>query len=499
MRSNEFFASRSSLTPQQEVEAFLASQTTERIETHISLIFLGDGIVYKLKRAVTLPYVDFSTLDARRHACEAELALNRRTAPTLYRRVAAITRADDGGLEWNGPGEVQDWVVEMNRFDQDKQLDRAPLDRTLIQQLADTVAAMHQNAEIMAERGGYDGLRWVVEGNDESFRRAPPTVFSEPAITLLTRHSRQQLAEHRVLLEERRLAGKVRRCHGDLHLGNICLIDGKPVPFDAIEFSDAIACIDILYDLAFLVMDLDHRGEGELAALLLARWLAATGEFAALPLLPVMLSLRAAIRSHIAGVQDKVEEARAYLALAERYLSPPPPRLLAIGGVSGTGKSLLSRRLAPLIGAAPGAVVLRTDVIRKHLMGVPPETRLPPEAYEETVTEKVYDALFEQAEQVLRAGHAVIVDAVSALPGQRRALADLAARLEVPFDGLWLHAGADDLRRRITERRNNASDATVAVLERQLDFDLGPMDWTLIDSSGAKEQTVDLARGVLNV
>jgi aminoglycoside phosphotransferase family enzyme/predicted kinase len=484
---------------QEEVIDFLAAQTSERVETHISQVFLGDGIVYKLKRAVTLPYLDFSTLDARRHACEAELALNRRTAPMLYRRVAAVTRAEEGGLEWNGPGAVQDWVVEMNRFAADRQLDRAALDKTVIQDLADAVVAMHQGAEIMAERGGYDGLRWVIEGNDESFRRAEPTIFNARALSDLTRRSREQLDRHQVLLEDRRLSGRVRRCHGDLHLANICLIDGKPVLFDAIEFSDAIACIDMAYDLAFLVMDLQHRGMGEYAALLLARWLAATGDFEALPLLPLMLSLRAAIRSHIAGVQGKVDEARAYFERAEAYLDPPPPRLVAVGGLSGTGKSHLSRKLAPFLGAAPGAVVLRTDVIRKHLMGVPPETRLPPEAYAESVTERVYGALYEQAERVLRSGHAAIIDAVSALPEQREALAQLADRLDVPFDGLWLEAQADDLRRRITERRNNASDATVAVLDRQLDYDLGPMDWTRIDSSGDKERTVDLARGVLHV
>jgi predicted kinase len=339
----------------------------------------------------------------------------------------------------------------------------------------------------------------VIEGNDESFRRAEPTIFNARALSDLTRRSREQLDRHQVLLEDRRLSGRVRRCHGDLHLANICLIDGKPVLFDAIEFSDAIACIDMAYDLAFLVMDLQHRGMGEYAALLLARWLAATGDFEALPLLPLMLSLRAAIRSHIAGVQGKVDEARAYFERAEAYLDPPPPRLVAVGGLSGTGKSHLSRKLAPFLGAAPGAVVLRTDVIRKHLMGVPPETRLPPEAYAESVTERVYGALYEQAERVLRSGHAAIIDAVSALPEQREALAQLADRLDVPFDGLWLEAQADDLRRRITERRNNASDATVAVLDRQLDYDLGPMDWTRIDSSGDKERTVDLARGVLHV
>ena len=484
---------------QSPVIEFLAGLTTERLETHISLIFLTDKRVYKLKKAVTLPYVDFSPLEARRKACEAEIALNRRTAPMLYRRVAAVTRESDGSLALGGAGEVLDWVVEMNRFDQDQQLDRVALDKTLIQELADAVVSLHLVAEATVKWGGYGGLLSVVEGNRESFLQSAPVLFAETEIEALTRRSRTELDRHRELLEERRRSGKVRRCHGDLHLGNICLIGGRPVLFDAIEFSDTIACIDMFYDLAFLVMDLDRRGLGEFAALLLSRWLAATGDFGALPLLPLMLSLRAAIRSHIAGVIGRPEEARAYFIRAETYLTPKPPRLVAVGGLSGTGKSHLSRKLAPWLGAAPGAVVLRSDVLRKHLMGVSPETRLPPSAYGEAVTERVYGLMMSQAEEALRAGQAVIVDAVSARPEQRAALSALAARLGVPFTGLWLEAEAEDLRRRIEGRRNNASDATIEVLDRQLDYDLGPMDWVRIDSSGDKEHTVKKAREVLHV
>ena len=212
-----------------------------------------------------------------------------------------------------------------------------------------------------------------------------------------------------------------------------------------------------------------------------------------------MLSLRAAIRSHIAGIVGQPEEARAYFARADSYLIGKPARLVAVGGLSGTGKSHLARKLAPFLGAAPGAVVLRSDVLRKHLMGVSPETRLPPTAYGEAVTEKVYRLMMEQADLALRAGHAVIVDAVSARPEQRAALSGLAARIGVPFAGLWLEAEAGDLRRRIEGRRNNASDATVEVLERQLDYDLGPMEWRRIDSSGDKEHTVKQAREILRV
>lgn len=487
------------MTDQAEVIDFLASLTSERVETHISLIFLGEKRVYKLKKAVTLPYVDFSTLEARRKACEAEITLNRRTAPMLYRRAVAVTREPEGGLALGGAGEAQDWVVEMNRFDQDQQLDRVALDKNLIQELADAVVSLHLMAEATVKWGGYAGLLNVVEGNRQSFLQSVPSVFSAAEIEALTEKSRAELERHKDLLEERRRSGKVRRCHGDLHLGNITLIGGRPVLFDAIDFSDTIACIDMFYDLAFLVMDLDRRGMGEFAALLLSRWLAATGDFAALPLLPLMLSLRAAIRSHIAALVGNTDEARAYFARAQAYLIRKPARLVAIGGLSGTGKSHLARKLAPFLGAAPGAVVLRSDVLRKHLMGVSPETRLPPSAYGEAVTEKVYGLMAEQAELALRAGQSVIVDAVSARPNQRKALSDLAARLDMPFTGLWLEAEAGDLRRRIAGRRNNASDATVEVLDRQLDYDLGAMEWRRIDSSGAKELTVEQAREVLGV
>ena len=487
------------MSNQAEIVDFLAGLTSERVETHISSIFLAENRVYKLKKAVTLPYVDFSSLEARRKACEAEIALNRRTAPMLYRHIAAVTRESDGSLALGGAGEVLDWVVEMNRFDQDQQLDRVALDKDLVQELADAVVSLHAVAEATVKWGGYEGLSSVVEGNRESFLQAAPGIFAESEIEALTARSRAELDRHHELLEERRRSGKVRRCHGDLHLGNICLIGGRPVLFDAIEFSDSIACIDVFYDLAFLVMDLDRKGFGEFAALLLSRWLAATDDFAALPLLPLMLSLRAAIRSHIVGVTSRSDEARSYFLRAEAYLCPKPPRLVAVGGLSGTGKSHLARKLAPLLGAAPGAVVLRSDVLRKHLMGVSPETRLPPSAYGEAVTEKVYGLMMGFAEQALRAGQSVIVDAVSARPRQRADLSYLAARLGVPFAGLWLEAEAEDLKRRIEERRNNASDATIEVLDRQLDYDLGPMDWARIDSSGPKERTVEKAREVLNV
>jgi len=267
----------------------------------------------------------------------------------------------------------------------------------------------------------------------------------------------------------------VRRCHGDLHLRNICLLDGKPTLFDCLEFSDALASIDVLYDLAFLLMDLEHRGLTDFANLVLNRYLDLTDEDDGLPAMPLFLSLRAAIRAHVTATAmdqaahaestlDMAAEARRYLDLAAQLLRPRPRRLVAIGGLSGSGKSTLAAALAPGIGAR----VLRSDVIRKHLFGVAPETRLPASAYAPEVSHRVYETLGEKAAAALAAGYSVIIDAVSLKPEERRSFAPVAEAAAVPFWGLWLAAPASTMEARLRARRHDASDASPEVLTQQL-------------------------------
>lgn len=504
---------------QQAAIGFLADpashrgETVERIDTHISTLFLAGDRVFKMKKAVRLPFLDFSTLAARRAACEAELSINRRTAPDLYLGVAAITREADGSRAFDGAGTVEEWVVTMRRFDQSTRFDRLSdagrLDADLIDRLTDAIAACHAVAPIRTDKGGRAGIAWVIDSNRAALLAASPAILDQAGIEALDRAARAALDRLSPLLEMRREAGWVRACHGDLHLGNICLVDGRPTLFDAIEFSDDFSCIDLLYDLAFLLMDLDHRGQRGLACRVMNRILDRTGDYDGIKALPLFLSLRAAVRALVlataaASTDDRAarerqgDEARAYLSAARAYLAPPPPRLLAVGGLSGSGKSRLGRDLAPLLGV-PGAVVVRSDAIRKQLLGVPPDHRLGPDGYTEAVTERTYLAVQETCARLLAAGVPVIADAVFAKPEQRIAIEAVATAAARPFAGFWLEVAPEIAAARIIARRPDVSDATPEILLRQLDYPTGPIAWTRIDSSQDKPATLAAARSRLGL
>jgi aminoglycoside phosphotransferase family enzyme len=351
----------------------LPDAEVERITTHAAWVCLVGGRAYKMKRAVRYSFLDFTTLDRRRRALERELALNRRTAPMLYRRLVPVTRAPGDRLALAGSGEPVEWLLEMARFDQEARLDRVAargqFTPAIVEDLAAEIAAFHARAAVRTTYGGHAGMREVIEGNAEDFAALPEAIFGAERPARLTALCRDELVKQRDLLEERRRSGHVRHCHGDLHLGNIVLLDGRPVLFDCLEFDEALASTDILYDLAFLLMDLLHQERGALAQRLLNGYLDATWDDDGLALLPLFLACRAAIRAKVLGfgvargadasAAGEVAAARDYLERALAYLSPPRARLVALGGVSGTGKSSLARQLAPELGPAPGAVVLR--------------------------------------------------------------------------------------------------------------------------------------------
>jgi aminoglycoside phosphotransferase family enzyme/predicted kinase len=481
------------------------------IETHISVVFLAGDFAYKLKRAVKYPFLDFSTLEKREAACRNELRINRRTAPQIYLDVVPLTRSRTGKLRLGGEGPAVEWLLRMRRFPQDELLDRLAergrIDEHMAASLAAVICNFHRSADRwLAQDHAVNPLASIIEDNEATFADAPH-VFPADEVVALTAALRAGLAALTPLLKTRASGGHVRHCHGDLHLRNIVALDGKPVLFDAIEFDDKLATIDVLYDLAFLLMDLGRRGLGVEANVVLNAYLECvgnSGNLLGLAALPFFLAMRAAVRAKVeclragklAGpTREQADaEAKAYFELARRLLAPPPQLLVAIGGLAGSGKSSVACALAPALGAFPGAVHVRTDVERKRLFGAAPTERLPREAYAPEVSPLVYAMCRKRAALALRAGHSVILDAVHARPEERADLAALAEKAGVAFKGLWLEAPADVMRQRVSARSGDVSDATPAVLDEQLGYDIGPQDFDAIDAGGSLAETVAAAR-----
>jgi len=469
---------------QVEVATFLAGLAgAAPIETHISAIFVGRDAAWKMKKAVTLGFLDFSTLAARAHFCRRELELNQPAAPGIYRDVMPITRAPDGSLREGGDGAAVEWVLRMAPIPAGDFLDavaaRGALTPPLLDALGDTVFTLHQSAPRVEVPDAPAAMVAVLAGNLRAARAA-----GLPGATLapLAAQFQAALESAAPMLAARAAEERILRCHGDLHLGNLCLWQGKPTPFDALEFDEALARIDTGYDLAFLLMDLDRQAGRAAANRVFNRYLARSGDYGVLGLLPFWLGLRALVRAHVEAARGR--DGVSLLQAAADYLAPPPPRLIAVGGLQGTGKSTLARGLAPALGAAPGALLLRSDELRKRHFGLAPEEPLPSAAYTEAISTAIHEELFMIAEAALRQGHAVALDAMFLDAGHRQKAAKIAARMGVPFQGFWLEAPMEILKSRILARRDDASDATIAVLERAAQADPGVMDWLRLDATG---------------
>jgi aminoglycoside phosphotransferase family enzyme/predicted kinase len=477
--------------PDREVHDWLEARADRTIETSCARVYLAGDLALKVKRPVNFGFLNYETPALRRWALERELDFNRAAAPDIYRRVGALTRALDGGLELDGAGPEVEAVLEMRRFDETAVLAEQPwaIDGELAERLGRTIGRFHASAPVIRQVEPGGGLSYTIGSNAGLLRDLVPALDPEQVeqLILATAAERTRLEG---LLSRRRDDGWVRRCHGDLHLGNILLEQGQPILFDCIEFNDALSELDILYDLAFLLMDLDFRRRRDAGVRVLSAWLDQSarslpeGLWDGLAALPLALSIRAAVRCHVQAHAGDMAAARAYLQAALDHLKPRPPVLAAVGGLSGSGKSTFARLAAPGLGPSPGAVVLRSDEIRKRLWGVGPLDRLPEEAYGPQVGGRVYEQMFTEAGACLAASRAVILDAVFLKPAEREAAEALAARAGVAFAGRWLEAPADLLRQRVAARTGDASDADEAVLLGQLGRDAGPVRWPRIDARG---------------
>ena len=495
-----FINSGAMLRKLEEGSAFGTVQ--KRVDTHAAHVFLTADRAWKLKRPVRYEYLDFSTPELRRQALERELALNRRTAPELYLAVHRLTADVSGDLNVDGSGETIDWVLEMHRFPDGAVLSdvarAGDLSPELVQAMADEVAGFHASAA-HATGSGAERLTRVLDGNAVSLAQASLDVASGTLERLVARQ-REELRRHAALLDARAPGGRVRRGHGDLHRGNIAVLEGRPVLFDCLEFSDELATTDVLYDLAFLAMDLLHAGDARAASMLANRYCDVSGEDeSGWALFPLFMSMRATIRAHVRAAAGDEQEALGYLRLASELLVEAPVRLIAIGGASGTGKSTLAGRIAPMIGGPPGARVLRSDVLRKRKAGVPPETRLAASSYTPQSSRAVYDHLQDLAQAHLRRGSSVILDAAFLDDAERKTAEALASANGLRLTGIWLTADEHDRIRRLNARSGDASDADARVAAAQSRrLDQLPA-WSILDAGRPLEtverEAQDLIRG----
>jgi uncharacterized protein len=473
---------------QREVFAFLsrvqsygmgAQGTVERIDTHCSTVFLVGRHAYKLKRAIVFASLDYTTTERREAACRAELALNRRTAPDLYLAVRPINRSPSGGLAFDGPGPPIDWVVVMRRFEQDDLFSRmAELGRltpTLIHRLGQEIARFHGAADVVSARGGRDGIHRAIDDNHRELYRFASVLDPHRLDTLQTM-SLAVLDSIGDVLERRREAGKVRRGHGDLRLANICLFQGRPTLFDCVEFSEDVGCVDVLHDLAFLLMDLLRFELRALANVALNTYLDCTGDVGGLICLPLFMSVRAATRSFgLAGkaaretdpvrAREALDRARAHLASACSFLNPLPPVLVTVSGRPGPGTSRVADGIAPNLLPEPGARVVRL-----------------------TGDGGTFSRMLTEVAAVLSAGYSVVVDAPVLCAARRALIADVARRADVPFAGFRL-ALPDDTATALADRQwldVPASQGLPALLSavRHATIRTGPRQAASADASG---------------
>lgn len=459
----------------------------ELIETHISWVLLAGDYAYKIKKPVVLPFLDFGTLAARRAICEDEVRLNRRLAPHVYLGVVPITGSVETPIV-EGSGTVLEYAVKMRRFEQDALFDhmlaRGALSPQLIDRLAERIAAFH--AEAPATPGPDFGTPdKVLQPALDNFSEMLPHADSERRAMLdaLSDWTRQTFTRLEPVFAARHRDGYVRECHGDLHLRNIALIDGNPVPFDCIEFSAGFRWIDVIDEAAFLVMDLMDRGRPDLGYRFLDGYLAATGDYAGVAVLRFYLVYRALVRAKIHDLRarqshaDPREAARLqaaadhYLTLANDIAHTDRPALILMHGFSGAGKS----RVATTLTEALGAVRLRSDVERKRLFGLDAGARshsgVDAGIYHREAGAKTYARLSELAQTILTAGYPAIVDAAFLARSQREPMRELADRLGAPLRIVHCSADSDTLRERVrarAERGDDASEATLEVLERQM-------------------------------
>ncbi|MFT6558251.1 AAA family ATPase [Sneathiella sp.] len=496
-----------------------ATDPVEVIETHGATVLLGPTVALKIKKAVHFDHMNYSTLSQRKYFCDKEVAINQNGARGLYHGVIALYRSNEE-FSLTPSQEIVEYAVKMQRFPKGSRLDErvqtGNFPVVIQDKLSDTLASFHLKAEIIDDSAKIPTFATVIEQNFHQLDHFCPELLSQDAVDDFRENLINDADRLSPLFQKRQQDGWIRAGHGDLHLQNICVLNDQPLLFDAIEYQDDFVISDVLYDVAFLIMDLWYRDQKMPANRIFNRYLGKIGwttsvtPLEALQALPFFMSMRAGIRTHVAGNRYRQaaqpdqkavlsEQTKSLFEAACAYQRSDRPSLIAIGGYSGSGKSTLAERLAPEIGTtAPGAIRLRSDVLRRQLIDWDDYSPMPQWAYTPQMSEKTYSLMARNARAILQAGHSVIVDAVLDRPTDQQQFKELAASLNVPFHGLWLSVNKDNMKDRINKRTRDASDATVDILDKQLAAQHEiPNSWSIIDGNGSIEKTTVLAREAL--
>lgn len=481
--------------------------------SHIAIIFFAGDYVYKLKRAVIYPGVDFSTAEKRKLACIAEMKRSTVYAPHLIIGVKPIKRLKNGTIKIGGTnGEEIDTVIVEKRLPDKAILSFAlpspDFDRFEAMDLAEHLADLHSKAKVFHNKWGVDVIQNIILEN-EAVLSCFPSSIDLSLLNTLTHQSLEILKKNENLIKFRQKSGFVKKCHGDLLLSNIAYDKGQFLFFSPVEYNDTLDCIDTLYDLAFLTMDLEFKGLRRLSNILFNHYMSYINDIEGISLMGLYQSMRALSRAAVCAKtsallqgtekQHAINKTKKYFELACRFLIECTPVLIACGGLSGSGKSRIAREIGGLMNPAPGAVILRDDVVKKQITGLAPHQRFNKTTNSPAFDKIVYEVLRQQATCALQNGSSVIIDALFDNELERMAVQALADSLNIPFIGLWMDAPIDVRKKRVESRKKApSSNRKEKELECQLCLETGHITWHQVNTDMPKNDTLQQVIKILN-